>query len=353
MALKDRLKELRAARGMTQEAVAEELGVSSQTISKWERGLLSPDISLLPRIAILYQCSMDSLFQMNTVRGIEYRKEFEARMTEMAERQDWEGMYRAWIREIDLNPDNYANYIAVMKHVARRGLLDREHIRQMLTLADHADLYCPDDDIRYGVYRVMVEICSRSPNTAVKEKAMAYYNKIPKLCHSRELYAGFIMEGKEYRRQLRENILYLTDLAECSVRQMIRSDMPPDEQLFYYRKAAALYETVLDDGYGGFYDVPLLCNYVRIASLLSRLGRDGEAGTYVGKVMNVLERHMSDTRSDCISPLLPSPSAPGAASTERMCMQVLHSMAEDGYLSAYGDAIRDMLNRHGAFFGVP
>ena len=45
MALKDQLKELRAARGMTQETVAEELGVSSQTVSKWERGLLSPDIS--------------------------------------------------------------------------------------------------------------------------------------------------------------------------------------------------------------------------------------------------------------------------------------------------------------------
>ena len=65
MALKDQLKELRAARGMTQETVAEELGVSSQTVSKWERGLLSPDISLLPKIAILYQCSIDSLFQMN------------------------------------------------------------------------------------------------------------------------------------------------------------------------------------------------------------------------------------------------------------------------------------------------
>jgi len=39
MLLKDRLKELRAKRALTQDAVAEHLGVSSQTVSKWERGV--------------------------------------------------------------------------------------------------------------------------------------------------------------------------------------------------------------------------------------------------------------------------------------------------------------------------
>ena len=39
MELKNKLKELRIAHGMTQEAVAEHLGVSSQTVSKWERGV--------------------------------------------------------------------------------------------------------------------------------------------------------------------------------------------------------------------------------------------------------------------------------------------------------------------------
>ncbi len=352
MALKDQLKELRSARGMTQETVAEELGVSSQTVSKWERGLLSPDISLLPKIAILYQCSIDSLFQMNTVRGIEHRKEFETRIMELSAQQDWEGIYQAWIQEIDLKPENYANYIAVMKHVVRRQLLDREHIRHMLMLADHADMYCADDEIRYGIYRVMVELCSHSENPAIKEKAKVYYNKIPRLRHSREIYAGFVMEGNEYRRQIQDNILYLIDMTECSVRQMICSDMPPEEQLFYYRKAAALYEAVLDDRYGGFYDVPLLCDYVHIASLLSRIGRDGEASIYVNRIMAILEKHMSETERDNFSPLLYSPVAPDHASIEKMCMQVLNNMLQDSNLVVYEDIIRNMLSRYGVFFSA-
>jgi len=39
MELKNKLKKLRVTHGMTQEAVADHLGVSSQTVSKWERGV--------------------------------------------------------------------------------------------------------------------------------------------------------------------------------------------------------------------------------------------------------------------------------------------------------------------------
>lgn len=39
MELKDKLKILRTARNLTQEEMAEYLGISAQTVSKWERGV--------------------------------------------------------------------------------------------------------------------------------------------------------------------------------------------------------------------------------------------------------------------------------------------------------------------------
>jgi hypothetical protein len=133
---------------------------------------------------------------------------------------------------------------------------------------------------------------------------------------------------------------------------MVSTDMPPEEQIFFYRKAAALYETVLDDRYGGFYDVPLICNYVHISSLLSRMGCDGEASLYVNRVMEILERHISKTERDRISPLLFSSAAPGHASTERMCLQILNNMLQDDDLPEYEDSIRNMISRYSSFFSV-
>ena len=48
------LKELRREKSLTQEQVAEKLGVSSRTISRWETGAYMPDISILVDIAEMY-----------------------------------------------------------------------------------------------------------------------------------------------------------------------------------------------------------------------------------------------------------------------------------------------------------
>lgn len=48
------LRGLRKGRGITQEQLAEELGVSARTVSRWETGANMPDIGLLPEIADFY-----------------------------------------------------------------------------------------------------------------------------------------------------------------------------------------------------------------------------------------------------------------------------------------------------------
>lgn len=47
---------------MTQEELSQQLGISAQAVSKWEQGLSSPDISLLPLIADVFHISVDELF---------------------------------------------------------------------------------------------------------------------------------------------------------------------------------------------------------------------------------------------------------------------------------------------------
>ena len=55
---------LREERGITQEALAEALNVTAQSVSKWERGASMPDIQMLPQIAVYFGVSIDQLFAM-------------------------------------------------------------------------------------------------------------------------------------------------------------------------------------------------------------------------------------------------------------------------------------------------
>lgn len=57
------LKELRRAKGLTQEQLAEVLNVSSRTVSRWETGSNMPDISMLVEIAVFYDVSIPEIVQ--------------------------------------------------------------------------------------------------------------------------------------------------------------------------------------------------------------------------------------------------------------------------------------------------
>lgn len=58
----DKISELRRQSGLTQEQFANKLGITYQAISKWENYLSCPDISLLPKIADIFNISIDKLF---------------------------------------------------------------------------------------------------------------------------------------------------------------------------------------------------------------------------------------------------------------------------------------------------
>lgn len=61
----NRLIELRKRRGLSQEALAQELGISRQAVSKWERAESSPDTDNLILLAKLYGVSLDELLKLN------------------------------------------------------------------------------------------------------------------------------------------------------------------------------------------------------------------------------------------------------------------------------------------------
>ncbi|MBU5420788.1 helix-turn-helix domain-containing protein [Acetanaerobacterium sp. MSJ-12] len=65
------IAENRRAKGLTQEQLAEEFGVSPQAVSKWENGASCPDILILPQLADFFGITVDEL--LRGPRGEEVR----------------------------------------------------------------------------------------------------------------------------------------------------------------------------------------------------------------------------------------------------------------------------------------
>ena len=62
MSIGDKIKALRMQKGITQTELANAVCVTTQAVSKWEKGKTLPDIENLPRIAEFFGITIDDLF---------------------------------------------------------------------------------------------------------------------------------------------------------------------------------------------------------------------------------------------------------------------------------------------------
>ena len=64
MDLGKKIKQLRFKAGLTQEQLAEKLGIGAQSVSKWENAVAMPDITTLPLLSEIFGVSIDDLFDL-------------------------------------------------------------------------------------------------------------------------------------------------------------------------------------------------------------------------------------------------------------------------------------------------
>lgn len=111
--LHEQISFLRKQKGLTQEQLANALGVTNQSVSKWESGQCCPDIQLLPAIATLFEVSVDELLGCNSAKGLgNICLNIKDYFTALPEKESFEVAYRlaALLHEIAVT-DGYKKYI--------------------------------------------------------------------------------------------------------------------------------------------------------------------------------------------------------------------------------------------------
>ena len=117
MNIGEKIRTLRQESHMTQDALASQLGVSAQAVSKWEKNITAPDISLLPDIAEVFAVTTDELLSAGrhkTTSGYKhYRNRLLAIYEEGGSDQDFRKAAKAYedvILHGDPDTDDYLMY---------------------------------------------------------------------------------------------------------------------------------------------------------------------------------------------------------------------------------------------------
>lgn len=160
----ENLRRLRRAKDVTQEELAQEIGVSFQAVSKWECSDGYPDITLLPALADYFGVTLDELCGYN-----EQAKE--NRISEMLAKykSEYAQNYARSKEGIAFMLDAHREFpnddrisIAYADMLYYHCPRDAEEYRELKPLCEKILLRCADDGIRKDVYKILFEIAETS-----------------------------------------------------------------------------------------------------------------------------------------------------------------------------------------------
>ncbi len=110
-----KIKALRNKRGITQEALAKTMGVTPQTVSKWENDVTMPDVALLPELSVFFGVTIDELFSLNAKKQMERieNRIYEAGLLSETEATQMEET----LREFAKTPEDKAQALSLISEI--------------------------------------------------------------------------------------------------------------------------------------------------------------------------------------------------------------------------------------------
>ena len=280
----ENIKRLRRENEITQEAFAEILGVSCQSVSRWENGACYPDMELLPTISDYFQVTVDQLLGIN--EAVE-----EARVARYLERYK-NALSRGKVYEcieiaregVAEYPNNYVLLNKLMEALFISGDDDgdipewkensEKYDAEITSLGERIMNYCPDQDIRLeATSRLAFNHCERGR----KEIGRKVFERLPNTDFCRENAMWWCLEENEKLPYARNQVKIGYDFILSGLSLMTSANLLPDEDLLrVFDKRKKLDELILD---GNAVEIDwgparFHCNY---AALLARLGRKEEA----------------------------------------------------------------------------
>ena len=178
----ENLKSLRKVKDFTQEEVAEILGVSPQSVSKWERGDTYPDITLLPALANFYATSVDALIGMDKINDKQTRNAIFATAHKHWRSGNIDDAIDVYSEGLKTFPNDRGIMSDLAIALALEG--DKDKLNQAITLCERVLSGNAGEKIRHTT---QAALCFIYLKVGLKEKAVGLAKNLPHVRESREV----------------------------------------------------------------------------------------------------------------------------------------------------------------------
>lgn len=201
----ENIKALRKARDITQEELAEMLGVSCQSVSRWESEICYPDMELLPTVAKIFSTSVDTLLGIDDITEKEnvdkYLERFQLAISK-GEINECIAIAREGVREY---PNSYVLLDKLMYALFVSGDDDgnipdwkenmEKYDAEITALGERIMKHCPDINLRLeAASRLAFHHCLQGR----EEIGRQIYETLPplELCKENQMWWGLEKEEK-------------------------------------------------------------------------------------------------------------------------------------------------------------
>lgn len=196
------LKYLRQKKGMTQEGLAELMGVSPQAVSRWENDSAYPDITLLPGLALLFDVSVDALVGMDEIRRGEAVTELHTEIHNLVETGKIEEAIRQARESVRRYPGDTGLLVTLGETLARGE--DPGAVAEAITLFKRA--LAMDGVSMKAKATASVNLIFLYLRLGRDEEAEVTVKSLSHVWESRELMLPELSEGEDYTKALGEAI---------------------------------------------------------------------------------------------------------------------------------------------------
>lgn len=186
--LGEKIRTLRKSKNISQEVLAQYLGVSFQAVSKWENGDTMPDVMMIPALASFFEVSTDELFDFNLM---EQEKKVMAICADAAayrfsDPAKSEEMLRDGLKQYPGNDIILNNLLYTMR--------TPERSEEVITVCKSILQVTKEDDVKYDVLRIMAETYHEMGQQALVKPTL---EQIPEIYFSKLELAAKLLDGSE------------------------------------------------------------------------------------------------------------------------------------------------------------